>query len=280
MYEANRNTALGADALYHNTTGFDNVATGSQSLFSNTTGSDNTANGTGALWENTTGEANTAIGSRALSANTTGSYRTALGSDASGFGTNYDNTTALGYDAIPTGDNVVNIGNTSVAWIGGQVGWSTYSDARIKNNVQEDVKGLDFILKLRPVTYNLDIDKQQEILYGKVDTNNWKGKYDIENIKFSGFIAQEVAQAAKDAGYNFSGVNEPGNKNETGEDLYTLRYAEFVVPLVKALQEQEEKIDKQQKQLIEYKDQVREQQALIEQLLNRIEKLEKHIDNH
>ena len=72
----------------------------------------------------------------------------------------------------------------------------------------------------------------------------------------SGFIAQEVEQAAKELGYNFSGVDAP--KNE--DDYYGLRYAEFVVPLVKAVQE----LSKQNDDLKKQND----------ELLKRIEKLE------
>ncbi len=60
-----------------------------------------------------------------------------------------------------------------------------------------------------------------------------------EKTLYSGFVAQEVEQAASDAGYDFSGVDKP--KNPTG--FYGLRYAEFVVPLVKAVQEQQEQIE-------------------------------------
>ena len=45
--------------------------------------------------------------------------------------------------------------------------------------------------------------------------------------------AQEVEEAAQSLGYEFSGVDAPKN----ADDLYGLRYAEFVVPLVKAVQE-------------------------------------------
>jgi len=49
----------------------------------------------------------------------------------------------------------------------------------------------------------------------------------------TGFIAQDVEAAALSIGYDFSGVDAPKNEN----DHYGLRYAEFVVPLVKAVQE-------------------------------------------
>jgi trimeric autotransporter adhesin len=52
----------------------------------------------------------------------------------------------------------------------------------------------------------------------------------------TGFIAQEVEQAAKEAGYDFSGLQKPANPDE----LYSLRYSDFVMPLVKAVQELKE----------------------------------------
>lgn len=88
--------------------------------------------------------------------------------------------------------------------------------------------------------------------------SDWTGKYDIEDKRMTGFIAQEVAQAANDINYEFSGVNVTENEN----DLSSLSYAEFVVPLVKAVQEQQQMIDKQN--------------IIINQLLNRIEKLENY----
>jgi hypothetical protein len=55
----------------------------------------------------------------------------------------------------------------------------------------------------------------------------------------SGFIAQDVEAAARSVGYDFSGVCAP--KNE--DDFYGLRYAEFVVPLVKSVQELKQMVD-------------------------------------
>jgi predicted RNase H-like nuclease (RuvC/YqgF family) len=57
----------------------------------------------------------------------------------------------------------------------------------------------------------------------------------------TGFLAQEVEAAAESVGYDFHGVDKPKNEN----DFYGLRYAEFVVPLVKAVQEQQNMIIKQ-----------------------------------
>ena len=75
------NTAVGANALYSNTDGFNNVANGAFALYSNTIGIRNTANGVFALGSNITGYDNTATGSFALSSNT-GRNNTATGSSA------------------------------------------------------------------------------------------------------------------------------------------------------------------------------------------------------
>ena len=49
----------------------------------------------------------------------------------------------------------------------------------------------------------------------------------------TGFIAQEVEVASKELGFDFSGVDAP----KSDQDHYGIRYAEFTVPLVKAVQE-------------------------------------------
>jgi hypothetical protein len=69
---------------------------------------------------------------------------------------------------------------------------------------------------------------------------------EVSKEKLTGFIAQEVEQAAKETGYDFDGVQHP----KSDGDHYTIGYATFVVPLVKAVQEQQAQIEQQQ-QLIE-----------------------------
>jgi hypothetical protein len=140
-----------------------------------------------------------------MAANTTGDFNTAIGQSTGWPGLTLDNTTAIGYDAggVVSGNNRVEIGNTSVSVIAGQVAFSTYSDARIKDNVKADVPGLDFINRLQPVTYNLNIHRENEMI-GKDNTDHtWPGKYDLENVRMTGFLAQEVENAAREAHYDF-----------------------------------------------------------------------------
>jgi hypothetical protein len=270
----NHNTATGSYALFANTTGYNNTASGRSSLTSNTTGFDNMASGYRALFRNTTGSHNTAAGNYALYNNSTGSKNTAVGDSAGAVHTyNYStflgykatatvsgltNVTVIGYAASATASNQVRIGNSSVSSIGGKVGWTTLSDGRLKKNISEDVPGLSFITKLRPVTYTLDIqsiDKASGSIEPIAGEPNSKASAAKE--KHTGFIAQEVEKAAHGLNYDFSGVDKPKND----KDLYGLRYAEFVVPLVKGMQEQQAQIEQLQKQ-------VEELQALVSKLAN------------
>lgn len=243
------NCAFGYKALYSNSTGGTNVAMGYGSLFSNTTGFVNIAVGYGALESNTSGNANVALGQRALNWNTTGEGNTAIGTGANtNFIANLTNATVIGYNAEVDAPNKVRIGNTSVNSIGGQVGWTNFSDGRVKNDIKENVPGLQFIKALRPVTYHFDLAKEYALM-GKADSSSYAGKYDIEKKAFTGFVAQEVEEAAKKINYDFSGVDKTGK-------IWGLRYAEFVVPLTKAVQElsklndeKDEKINDLQKQI-------------------------------
>ncbi len=248
------NTAIGMEALFYNSTGNYNTANGYQAMVNNTTGMSNSANGDSALYSNSSGYFNTANGAQALSSNSTGSYNTANGykslngistgnyNTAVGYGTevtsgSLTNTMALGNGAIVNASDKVVIGNTATLTIGGYAGWTTYpSDSHFKKNIKENVPGLNFIMKLRPVTYNIDINAIDARLHPK-DKNKFEIEKPSENTKnkiaYTGFIAQEVEKSAKEIGYNFSGVDVPKND----KDFYGLRYAEFVVPLVKAVQE-------------------------------------------
>ena len=236
-YKGSQNTAVGYRPMFENTDGNGNSTFGTFALFHNTTGNNNTAVAEYALNSTSTGSNNTAVGFEALQLNLTGSNNTAFGYLADFFFPTLNNTTAMGYSAggVSKVDNRIEIGTFVNNWNGGQVTWSTYSDARIKTRVQENVPGLAFITKLRPVTYHLDIRRQEELcLRGKKPIIERDGNYDIEHKRMTGFIAQEVEAAAQAVGYDFSGVDQAAD--EAG--MYSVRYEAFVVPLVKALQEQ------------------------------------------
>ncbi|HOW24813.1 MAG TPA: tail fiber domain-containing protein [Bacteroidales bacterium] len=294
--DANWNTALGSKALYANTTGCGNTAVGYQSLINNTSGHNNIAVGQLALATNSEGVMNIGIGNYALQQLSTGDSNVAIGHFA-GWATNlenntsvgfcsgdwfqysnstflgakayttgtgaFDNCMALGFDARVDASNKVLIGNINITSIGGYAGWTNFSDGRFKKNVREDVPGLDFIRRLRPVTYTLDITSLDADLNKIIpatfregeqtrtlSTKERAGMAAKEKIVYTGFIAQEVEASARAIGYDFSGVDAPQNP----DGHYGLRYAEFVVPLVKAIQEQQAMIEELQKEVKRLKE--------------------------
>ncbi len=271
------NTAIGTRAMYNTTKGSINTAIGVSAMFNNTEGVFNTAIGVTALSGNITGDHNTAIGYSTLQINKTGNQNTAIGSYA---GPNsYDlvsNSTSIGYLARATASNQVWLGNTSVTSIGGQVGWTTFSDGRYKRNIKENVRGLAFINSLRPVTYNVDTKNLSAYLNKGISLANGKKAYNSNIISddateeagkiiYDGFVAQEVEEAATKLGFNFSGVDKPKSK----DGLYGLRYDNFVVPLVKAVQElskQNDSLNLKIKQLENSKIENDELQKRIERL--------------
>ncbi len=256
-----KNTAMGSVSLYANSTGSNNTANGYYALFGNTSGGNNTGYGSLTLYLNTTGNYNTAVGFNTLRSNTTGSNNTAIGSGADVNGSGLTNATAIGSGAVVAASNRVCIGNSSVTVIEGQVPFTTTSDGRYKFNIREDVKGLDFILRLRPVTYQFDVKRFNQVIQTSYHPS--ANAYDeAVALRRAGFIAQEVEKAATESGYDFSGINRP----KTEQDHYSLSYESFVVPLVKAMQEQQQIIEAQHSEM-------EEQNKKIEALINEVKAL-------
>ena len=72
---------------------------------------------------------------------------------------------ALGLSTTITASHQTRVGTSAMSSIGGFQSWTTLpSDARYKTNVKENVPGLAFINKLRPVTYQIDVDGIQRPL--------------------------------------------------------------------------------------------------------------------
>jgi hypothetical protein len=216
----NNNAAFGFEALNANISGTFNTATGGSALSDNKTGSSNTANGFAALHSNSNGSSNTAVGYYALY-NDTGNFNTGIGYAADVVASNLTNATVIGSNARVNASNMVRIGNTSVTVIEGQVAWSNPSDVRLKKDVTDVSHGLDFITALRPVEFRM---------------KEGNGRKDF------GFIAQDI-EALLGTEYNVLGTG--GDKERT----LTLRYTDFIAPMVKAMQEQSVVIEAQKVQI-------------------------------
>jgi hypothetical protein len=219
------NTAIGYQTLYSTTTGQQNVAVGVQSLFTNSTGYYNNAIGYQAMYANTSGQMNNAIGYQALNVVTSGNNNVGLGSYAGNAITTGSNNTLIGYDADVTSatltnataigngasvglSNTVRIGNTAITAIGGQVAWTAASDARIKKNIVNSKYGLETVMQLRPVEYNLISNDLRQV----------------------GFIAQEVQKLVPEVVTGKEGDISKG-------EVLGITYSNLVPVLAKSIQE-------------------------------------------
>jgi hypothetical protein len=217
-----------------------NTASGAQSLTSLTAGGHhNTASGYSSLGSNNEGYYNTAFGAFAGNTLTSGWYNTFVGNNSGifpgGSTSTLNNATAIGSFAQVDASNHVRIGNTLVTQIGGAVAWSNLSDIRQKKDIADVTYGLNFINQLRPVEYRMKEGNSR---------------------KDFGFIAQEV-EALLGTEYNVLGIG--GDADRT----LTLRYTDFIAPLVKAVQEQQALISNQQTTIDQLKTELTEIRKLL-----------------
>ncbi len=282
------NSAFGYQSMPANTSGFANTAMGQYSLNLNVDGNSNTALGSEALRQNVSGffntsvgqaslagskgNDNTAVGRYALISLATGSGNTAIGSGANLNDSTLSNVTLLGFLATGTSSNSVQIGNSSVTSVKAGNNIVIVSDGRFKKNIKQNVPGLTFINALSPVTYNYDIQGLDKFKGATVQIENADSKTvsdevsrqykdavsKKEKVIYSGFVAQDVEKVAEKLGYDFSGVYKPQND----KDPYGLSYAEFVVPLVKAVQELSKINDELQKQNTDLEKRVKQIEAM------------------
>ena len=270
-----QNTAIGSNSLYSNTGGYQNTSNGAGSLYSNTVGYQNTAHGAGALFTNTTGQLNTACGSGSLYSNTYGYQNTAQGtnslySNTGGYqniafgvcsllyNTNgYQNTgigcqslfslnngcqntaigfqsasnlvsginnTCIGNQALPSNSTVSNeftLGNSEISTLRCYASSLTsLSDERDKKNIEPLKSCKEFINMLNPVDFVWDTRDGS--------------KKDVEDV---GFIAQELQNVQK-----VTGINIPGLVYDINPEKLEASYGKLIPVLVKAIQEQNAKI--------------------------------------
>jgi hypothetical protein len=136
------------------------------------------------------------------------------GVDTFVFGPGYSQAVQIfiaGSGIRPLVDNTVSCGQNGFRWteVWAVNGTIQTSDARWKRNVRDCNFGLEFVRKLRPITYNWETDTRTRL----------------------GFIAQEL-QAV-----HFPGIE--GNE----QDGLGLNYVELIAPIVKAIQELDMKIE-------------------------------------
>uniref|UniRef100_UPI003AB907C9 tail fiber domain-containing protein n=1 Tax=Eisenbergiella sp. TaxID=1924109 RepID=UPI003AB907C9 len=241
------NVLIGLWAGNNVTTGSWNTMVGGNS-FSNATSQFNTGLGFNAGNKATTGSNNTFVGYAAGSKVTTGSYNTAIGHEAMLDNTTYSYCASVGMHSQVTGDNQIQLGGsgtTPYAYAALQV----RSDARDKADIEDSDLGLNFIKRLRPVKYRWDLrddyknyNEDGDPVYATPDGSKKRKRYHY------GLIAQEVKAAADNMGIDFSGYQD--HSVNGGMDVLTLGYESFIAPMIKAIQELNEKVKALEYQLM------------------------------
>jgi hypothetical protein len=150
------------------------------------------------------------------------------------------------------------------------------SDARLKTDVSDSELGLDFINKLRPVTYKWIEGSKEPVLVDKEVKHYGRDGIEVEKIdivktqkvsgqdedgndiyetvsvqgkrRHAGFLAQEVKQVLDEleiedfGGWVSDNVEDP-------EAIQSLRYEQFVAPLTKAVQELSDMVESLQQEI-------------------------------
>ncbi|WP_264521870.1 tail fiber domain-containing protein [Flavobacterium sp. N1994] len=221
-----RNTAVGALALsgVNGNASLDNVAVGHNALPGGGTIDQSVAIGSNALSGSGTGSTrSTAIGYNAGNAISTSIDNVIIGWSAQGSGATARNQIVVGAGASANADNTITLGNGSITTLRCQATTITaLSDRRDKADIVTLAEGIEFIKKLKPVTF----------------TWNTRDKSKV-GAKAAGFIAQDLLdlQQKSAIGENLDLVtyNNP--------ERLEARYGNLLPVIVKGIQEQQEEIE-------------------------------------
>lgn len=147
--------------------------------------------------------------------------------------------------------------------------WTSASDIRDKAEIKEVEHALDFIEKLKPITYVMN-DRERYLIKDEDDNpildKDGKQQYDVEAHKrgekkkhrrFVGLSAQDTYQAMLECyngDSNYAQIVD-NNRFDHPEDehieQYSISYERLVPFLIKAMQEQQTQIEEQQRQIQE-----------------------------
>lgn len=188
-----------------------------------------------------------AVGYTAAS-NSAGNCLTAIGSNTARF-YNRPNVVGLGFYAYiypGPGCNQFQIGryNTpATSYI--RTAWTNVSDSRDKTNVEDlpNNLGLNFIRKLKPVTFKFDY--RMEYMY-KCGFEFGVKDGTLKSSKTNyGFLAQQIEEITKDLNVKFDGISYNSHS-----DVYRIKIIELLSPIVKAIQELNNELDIIEQQIV------------------------------
>jgi len=151
-------------------------------------------------------------------------------------------------------DNAYSLGASGIRWsaVWAANGTIQTSDEREKKNIVDADLGLDFVSKLRPVSFKWKIGKNEitSELDGVDKEGNIKSKTIVTPIEGKrthyGLIAQEVEAL-------LNGKDFGGFIHDEETDIKGLRYDQFIPILINAIKELNAKIDALELQIVELK---------------------------
>ena len=248
------NVAIGAFAMNNHTTGaYRNVAIGTRAYSGKsnaTNGEKNVFIGYDAGFESDS-KNTVAVGYQSMKTGD-GDDCTAVGPDSL-YWCNGSNVTGIGNFAgrasSPSGkieaqSNIIVLGNNSITDIYCADTTISSSDSRDKADVTDFTHGLDWITKLRPVTYKWDKrtdyrvydDDGNFVSQGTPDGTHKKSRLNI------GLLAQEHLEVEKSFGYGNSKDDMLVTSINEDETAYGLKYERLVPILINAVKELEKRI--------------------------------------
>jgi hypothetical protein len=142
---------------------------------------------------------------------------------------------------LPSSDNAYQCGASDKRWslVYAANGTIQTSDQRDKTEITGSSLGSDFIKNLKPVSYKFVVGGNKD---AGLDENGNRVYEAVPGKRTHwGFIAQEVKEAADEAGVDFGGWILTDTENP--DSPQGLRYDQFIAPLTKALQEALAKIE-------------------------------------
>lgn len=246
----NVNTAIGNYSMANTTFGYENVAIGQGSLLLNVNGYRNVSVGTGSLLVNK-GNNNTAVGHISNWMNTQGNNNTSIGYNTHKTNTLGNNNTAVGFEADVSSNNLEN-----TISLGYQAIVNSSNKTVIGNASMTSIGGYASWTNYSDNRLKENIKYSSELGLGfilNLKTALYTYKNDNQKRLRNGLIAQDVKNYLDKNNLYFSGLVVDSDNSKT----LNLSYSEFVLPLINAVQEQ---------------------QKIIENLILRIESLEKTVN--
>lgn len=170
------------------------------------------------------------------------------------YGTSSDIYIDVNGNLYPNTDNAVNCGASGKRWaaVWAANGTIQTSDPRTKTDIEDSALGLDFINKLRPVSYKFKVGGNRVVEERVIKEAEYDTEGNLLRAKVTEKIIEPVAGKRTHYGLLTTNVKDAAGDRDFGGYIKTdpadpdseeaLRYDQFIAPLIKAVQELSAKV--------------------------------------